>query len=154
MLKQMTELMSCLRISAEKPVWNGVYWFVVFSSGKALNQSGNNLRHCGSVYNQKSWKKPLLPQCVYVCVCVSACVIGEGVCVCVPWIHEVMEGEGVGGVDGVGCNLSLEWKSTAVCSIGGDFSVEYTSWPIRGQKNTMIDSCAQRHDKPTVKLWV
>lgn len=87
-----------------------------------------------------------------LCVCarVPVCVwLGRG---CVLWIRQVMEGGGAGGVDGVGCYLSLEWKSTAVRSRGGDSSVEYTSQPIRGQKNTLIDSRAQQHDKPTVSL--
>lgn len=91
-----------------------------------------------------------LSLCVCVRVCQCVCVwLGGG---CVLWIRQVMEGGGAGGVDGVGCYLSLEWKSTAVRSRGGDSSVEYTSQPIRGQKNTLIDSRAQQHDKPTARL--
>lgn len=61
-------------------------------------------------------------------------------------------GGGVGGVDGVGGNLSLEWKSTAVRDGGGDFSVEYTTQPIRTQKNTLTDSLDQQNDKPAERL--
>lgn len=62
------------------------------------------------------------------------------------------EGGGGGGVDGVGRSLSLEWKSTAVCSGGGEFAVELTSQPMRGQENRVIDGRAQLHNKPRVRL--